>query len=133
MCGWLAGLVGLYFWQAPAINFAWSEYLLTVQAFQRDLHRGLSDALRVIEAEGFGASSILVALSFFYGVFHAAGPGHGKIVISTYLLSHESQLRRGVILSFAAAMVQGVTAIVIVTSAVWLLEFVYAPDARHGQ
>ncbi len=117
----LAGLVGLYFWQAPVINFAWSEYLLTVQAFQRDLHRGLSDALRVIEAEGFGASSILVALSFFYGVFHAAGPGHGKIVISTYLLSHESQLRRGVILSFAAAMVQGVTAIVVVTSAVWLL------------
>ena len=118
----LAGLVGLYLWQAAAINFAWSEYLVTVQAFQRDLHRGLSDALRAIEAEGFGASSMLVALSFFYGVFHAAGPGHGKIVISTYLLSHESQLRRGVILSFAAAMVQGVTAIVIVTSAVWLLD-----------
>ncbi len=117
----LAGLVGIYLWQAPAINFAWSEYLLTVQAFQRDLHRGLSDALRAIDAEGFGASSMLVALSFFYGVFHAAGPGHGKIVISTYLLSHESQLRRGIILSFAAALSQGLTAIVIVTSAVGLL------------
>ncbi len=115
-------LVGLYLWHTPAINFALSEYLIMVQLFQRDLHLRLSDALHVVEAEGFGASSMLVALSFFYGVFHAAGPGHGKVVISTYLLSHESQLRRGIILSFTAAMVQGLTAIVIVTVAVWLLD-----------
>ena len=120
--GSLVSLAGIYLWQAAAINLAWSEYLITVQSFQRDLHLGLSDALRVIQTEGFGASLMLVALSFFYGVFHAAGPGHGKIVISTYLLSHESQLHRGIILSFTAAMVQGLTAIVIVTSAVWLLD-----------
>ena len=52
-------------------------------------------------------------------MFHAAGPGHGKVVISTYLLSHESRLRRGAILSFAAAMVQGLTAILLVSSAFW--------------
>jgi ABC-type nickel/cobalt efflux system permease component RcnA len=92
-----------------------------VQSVQRDLHLSLSAALRDIEADGFGASLALIGLSFLYGVFHAAGPGHGKIVISTYLLSHESQLRRGVILSFASAMVQGLTAIIIVTLAVWLL------------
>ena len=79
--------------------------LLTIQAFQRDLHRGLSDALRVIEAEDLARHQFWWRLVFL-GVFHAAGPGHGKIVISTYLLSHESQLRRGVTLSFAAAMVR---------------------------
>ena len=118
----LAAAAGLYLWQAPAINAGVSHYLLTVQSLQRGLHLSLSDALRAIQTDGFGASLMLVALSFFYGVFHAAGPGHGKIVISTYLLSHESQLRRGVILSLAAALIQGVTAIVIVTSAVWLLD-----------
>ncbi len=118
----LAAVAGLYLWQAPAINAGVSHYLLTVQTLQRGLHLSLSDALRAIQNDGFGASLMLVALSFFYGVFHAAGPGHGKIVISTYLLSHESQLRRGVILSFAAALVQGLTAIVLVSSAVWLLD-----------
>lgn len=114
-------LVVLFIWQAPAVNLVWSEYLILVQSVQRDLHLSLSAALRDIEADGFGASLALIGLSFLYGVFHAAGPGHGKIVISTYLLSHESQLRRGVILSFASAMVQGLTAIIIVTLAVWLL------------
>jgi nickel/cobalt exporter len=118
----LAAVAGLYLWQAPAINAGVSQYLLTVQSLQRGLHLSLSDALRAIQTDGFGASLMLVALSFFYGVFHAAGPGHGKVVISTYLLSHESQLRRGVILSFAAALVQGLTAIVLVSSAVWLLD-----------
>ena len=114
-------LLAMFLWQAPAVNLAWSEYLILVQSVQRDLHLSLSGALRNIEADGFGASLALIGLSFLYGVFHAAGPGHGKIVISTYLLSHESQLRRGVILSFASAMVQGLTAIIIVTLAVWLL------------
>ena len=117
-----AVLTGVIFWLESGFNLIWSEYLIAVQSVQRDLHQSLSEALRRVETDGFSASLILIALSFFYGVFHAAGPGHGKIVISTYLLSHESQLRRGVILSLAAALIQGVTAIVIVTSAVWLLD-----------
>ncbi|WP_438996744.1 nickel/cobalt transporter [Candidatus Puniceispirillum sp.] len=117
-----AVLTGLIFWLGSGFNLVWSEYLIAVQSVQRDLHQSLSEALRRVETDGFSASLVLIALSFFYGVFHAAGPGHGKIVISTYLLSHESQLRRGVILSLAAALIQGVTAIVIVTSAVWFLE-----------
>ncbi|WP_049757544.1 nickel/cobalt transporter [Candidatus Puniceispirillum marinum] len=120
--GTAAGLIGMVFWLGSGFNLIWSEYLIAVQSVQRDLHQSLSQALRRVETDGFSASLALIALSFFYGVFHAAGPGHGKIVISTYLLSHESQLRRGVILSLAAALIQGITAIVIVTSAVWLLD-----------
>jgi ABC-type nickel/cobalt efflux system permease component RcnA len=54
-------------------------------------------------------------------VFHAAGPGHGKVVISTYLLTQESHLRRGVALSLVASLAQGITAILIVESTVGLL------------
>ena len=56
----------------------------------------------------------LVAHSFLYGVFHAAGPGHGKIVISTYILTNESQLRRGLLLSISCSLCQGLAAIVAV-------------------
>lgn len=120
--GGLVGLAGLYIWQASAVGNAISNYLLTIQSVQRGLHLSLGDALRTMQTDGFGASLMFVALSFFYGVFHAAGPGHGKVVITTYLISHESKLLRGVILSFSAAMFQGLTAIIIVTSAVWLLD-----------
>lgn len=63
----------------------------------------------------------LVGLSFAYGVFHAAGPGHGKAVISTYMLANEVELRRGVALSFVSALLQAATALLLVGAGWWLL------------
>ena len=61
---------------------------------------------------------LLVGLSFAYGIFHAAGPGHGKAVISSYMLANEVALRRGIMLSFVSAFLQAVTAIVVMALAV---------------
>jgi ABC-type nickel/cobalt efflux system permease component RcnA len=56
----------------------------------------------------------LAGLSFSYGVVHAAGPGHGKVVISSYLLANEQSARRGAVIAFAAAMVQAAVAVALV-------------------
>ena len=100
----------------------WSGLVLEVQTVQRDLHRQLAAAMQAVQAEGAAASLTLVVLSFLYGVFHAAGPGHGKVVISTYILTHESQLRRGLFLSLISSLCQGLTAILAVTATVGLLD-----------
>ncbi len=78
-------------------------------------------AFYIAMSEGLGAfrndtSAFLVLglLSFLYGIFHAAGPGHGKVVISSYMLAGERQLKNGIALSFAAALMQSVTAVVFV-------------------
>jgi ABC-type nickel/cobalt efflux system permease component RcnA len=47
-------------------------------------------------------------------VFHAAGPGHGKAVISSYLVANNETWRRGIVLSLASAILQALTAIAIV-------------------
>jgi nickel/cobalt transporter (NicO) family protein len=79
---------------------------------QRDLHRQLTLVLhRLDEAPTARTAWALILASFLYGVFHAAGPGHGKAVISAYLLTHPQTLRRGIWLSTAASLMQGVTAI----------------------
>ncbi len=56
----------------------------------------------------------LATLSFFYGVFHAAGPGHGKAVITSYMISNERALKRGIVIAFLAAFLQGVVAVALV-------------------
>ena len=111
-----------FIWWEPDANSAIFQYLLIIKSVQRGLHTSLSDTLRAIQVDSFRASITLTMISFVYGVVHAAGPGHGKVVISTYLLSQKCQLRRGVTLSVAAAVTQGLTAVVIVCSAFWLLE-----------
>ncbi|MET0604933.1 MAG: nickel transporter, partial [Beijerinckiaceae bacterium] len=60
------------------------------------------------------APTALMWIGFLYGVFHAAGPGHGKAVIAGYIIANESALARGVAISFAAAALQGIVAITIV-------------------
>ncbi|WP_051132319.1 nickel/cobalt transporter [Thioalkalivibrio sp. AKL19] len=82
---------------------------------QRQLHRSLTEGLHALRdgptAQTAGA---LILVSLFYGIFHAAGPGHGKAVISAYLLTQPQNLRRGILLSTVSALAQGLTAIVLV-------------------
>lgn len=124
--GMLASLIAvlalLPVWNAQTDSSGfWFSLARETQAIQRELHRQLAGAMRAVGADGSAAAWWLIVLSFLYGVFHAVGPGHGKVVISTYLLTQESHLRRGVMLSLAASFVQGVTAIVIVEATVSFL------------
>ena len=64
---------------------------------------------------------MLFGLSFAYGIFHAAGPGHGKAVISSYVVANRETWWRGVVLSFASAMVQAAVAVAVVGIAAVLL------------
>jgi ABC-type nickel/cobalt efflux system permease component RcnA len=110
---------------APA-DPSWLDSLFAyIQQQQRELQRGLAKAVHAVKEEGsLGALAGLLGLAFLYGVFHAAGPGHGKAVIATYLMSNESALRRGVTLSFLSAAAQGVTAICAVGLLAVMLGFV---------
>ena len=109
-------------WHSDVANFTVSHYLNFIQSVQKGLHIELAELLRRVETDSFGASVALISFSFLYGVFHAAGPGHGKIIISTYLLTHRSHLPRGILLSFFSSLIQGITAITVVTASVWLFD-----------
>lgn len=103
----------------------WSALLAWAHQVQGDLWRGLAKAVRGVKEEGSLAAAFwLLALSFFYGVVHAAGPGHGKAVIAAYLVGNESAVRRGIVLSFLTAAAQGVTAISVVGLFAALLGFI---------
>lgn len=91
-------------------NGPFAGLLQWVNAKQQAFYRALAATLKAMREDGTQLWG-LVGLSFAYGVFHAAGPGHGKAVISSYMIANEVALRRGVVLSFAAAIVQALTAI----------------------
>jgi nickel/cobalt transporter (NicO) family protein len=91
-----------------------------VLAKQAEYYRALGAMIRAAKADGSAAVGLL-GLSFAYGIFHAAGPGHGKAVISSYLVANEETWRRGVVLSFAAALLQALIAILIVAIAAALI------------
>ncbi|MDP2781594.1 DUF1007 family protein [Devosia sp.] len=87
---------------------------------QRDFYAALTASLDALRSD-WTAFWVLGGLSFVYGILHAAGPGHGKVVISSYVLANETQLRRGVTLSVLSAMLQSLVAVVFVLIAAGLL------------
>ena len=80
----------------------------------------MSSTIRAAKSDGIAVWTLL-AISFAYGIFHAAGPGHGKAVISSYLVANQETARRGIVLSFASALMQSLVAVVIVGICAWLL------------
>ncbi len=96
--------------------------VLWLQGQQQNFSRAMASSIRQLRAApSASAGWTLFFLSFLYGVLHAAGPGHGKAVISGWVLATENELRRGILIAFMSAMIQALTAIVIVGSLVLLV------------
>ena len=90
-----------------------SSFFGSVSVWQSHFYRQLTGAVRAWQADG-GAAWALIGLSFAYGVFHALGPGHGKAVISSYVLANRQTARNGALLALASSLIQALVAIVMV-------------------
>jgi len=97
-----------------------------ILAHEAGFYRLLSGAIRAAKQSGAAAWG-LAGLSLAYGIFHAAGPGHGKMVIASYMLANERALRRGLVIAFGAALLQGFSAVAIVG----LGAVVFKATAKH--
>lgn len=89
-------------------------------AKQSEFYRQISATIRAAKSDGSAVWTLLF-ISFAYGIFHAAGPGHGKAVIASYLVANRETARRGIALSFASALMQSLVAILIVGISAWVL------------
>ena len=132
VCLVFIGLVALVAtaWAFLSLDALPGQWLAWVVTMQTELHRQLAQAMRAAAGqESWLAAMPLIGLSFLYGVFHAAGPGHGKAVMATYLGTSRERLSRGLLLSTLAALIQGLTAILLVEFFVDLLGL----SLRHTQ
>lgn len=64
----------------------------------------------------------LILASLAYGLVHAAGPGHGKVIVSSYVLANNQTMRRGILLAFLSAFAQGTIAVILVGGLVFLFQ-----------
>jgi nickel/cobalt transporter (NicO) family protein len=91
-----------------------------ILAKQAEFYKQFSGLIRAARSDG-SAAWTLFGVAFLYGIFHAAGPCHGKAVISSYVVANEETWMRGVVLSLASALLQAIVAVAIVGVAAALL------------
>lgn len=101
---------------SPIMVSFWDDPVLWVREQQQAYYGSMSGTLRQIKSRSpYAAAWTLMFLSFGYGIFHAAGPGHGKTVISAWLLATENELRRGIVIAFLSSIIQALVAIILVS------------------
>ncbi len=95
---------------APSSGF--SGWILAKQA---EFSRAMTAAARAVRSDT-SALMTLLGFAFAYGVFHAAGPGHGKAIVASYIVANEAELKRGAAIATAAAALQGLVAVALVAA-----------------
>lgn len=110
----------------------WGEIQGWILARQSEFYLALKDTVKLVE-ENPSALALLLVLSFAYGVFHAAGPGHGKVVLTTYLFASGATARRGALLALIAAMVQASVAVILIGIAAVALNLTAMAITRTAQ
>lgn len=112
----LAAIGALWLWQA------WPQVMMKSILWQRDVNQQISGLLKAVAENPTKAGGSLLIFSFLYGVLHALGPGHGKIVITTWLATHPSKLKSSIGLTLASSLLQGLVAIALVVVVLTVLQ-----------
>lgn len=101
----------------------WQQAMHAFVGLQRQVNRALTDSVADLK-EGHSLSGILlgICIAFFYGVFHAAGPGHGKAVVVSYFVSRPATMRRCAAMGAQIATFHVISAVVIVVALHWILQ-----------
>ncbi len=100
----------------------WPQILLQSILWQKSLHQQMTVLLQQVASHPHQAGVTLMGFSLLYGILHALGPGHGKVVIATFLATHPTRIKTSLQLTLIAAVVQGGVAIVLVTAMLVVLK-----------
>jgi ABC-type nickel/cobalt efflux system permease component RcnA len=107
---------------AAAAWWFWPQLLWQSVSWQKALHQQMTGLLQRVAQQPQQAGMALIGFSLIYGILHALGPGHGKVVIATFLATHPTRLKTSLMLTLAAALVQGAVAVGLVTLMLIILQ-----------
>ena len=114
ICALLLVAVGAYqLWSM------WPSLVISSIQWQREVNSELADLLYEAKSNPWGAGSYLIGFSFVYGMLHSLGPGHGKVIVSTYLATHPTKAKASLVLTVVSAFLQALVAILLVSVLLW--------------
>ncbi len=97
----------------------WPTLVIKSISWQREVNALLADLLYDAKTNPLIAGAYLAGVSFLYGMLHSLGPGHGKVIVTTYLATHPTKVKSSLILTVVSAMCQALVAVVLVTILLW--------------
>jgi len=87
-----------------------SQFFVKLVLWQHLIKQKMSELIRETRTTGkIKPIMFLMMLAFSYGAIHGAGPGHGKFVAMTYVLSHKASILGGLLFGIFIALAHGLS------------------------
>ena len=91
------------------------SFLETITLWQQQLKEKMVPMVRGAKTtHNIGPLLVALMIAFVYGVLHAAGPGHGKVVTMSYVLSSKASMGSGLLFGTLIAFSHGFSAVICV-------------------
>lgn len=97
-------------------DISMDQFYSYVAKTQQTLKSRLSGLIRKLKrGESGGVFFLILGFTFLYGMIHAAGPGHGKSIIFSYLVGKKDpELKKTLALCWFVPFAQGISAMVVI-------------------
>lgn len=92
------------------------------ESFLTKFSKQIKENLLEIKDGNLIALFTLLFVSFFYGIIHAMGPGHGKTLAFSYFMTTKSSYLRAFVISQLTAFIHIVGALILVLISVFIIE-----------
>jgi ABC-type nickel/cobalt efflux system permease component RcnA len=101
----------------------YGEFLHTLTSWQYELNRFISSHIREMQHEAtLSASLTIIGIAFLYGAIHAAGPGHGKALVSFYFTSNKSDYKKAFKMGYLISIFHALSALIFTFGIYFILE-----------
>ncbi len=100
---------------------------------QRTLNESLAGISRSLKgSRSLGGLLFVMMISLAYGIFHAAGPGHGKTIVSSFFLANDAKLRHSVAIGYLIAIVHSLAALSVVLILYYLIRGLFSANIEQA-
>ena len=100
-----------------------TSFLTKITLYQQQMKRTMAGLIRQVKVSGtIYPLLVLLAIAFGYGVVHAAGPGHGKMVAMSYMMSRTPSVVTGLLFGSSIAFFHGLSGAICVLGLHYVLQ-----------
>ncbi|WP_017223139.1 nickel/cobalt transporter [Moritella dasanensis] len=100
----------------------WPTLMTTGMHWQKQINNELSELLYAAKHEGLMAGLSLMMMSFLYGILHSVGPGHGKLIVTTYIATQDAKVKLSLIITLVSSLMQALVAVALVSVLLMLFD-----------
>ncbi|MDD4527994.1 MAG: hypothetical protein PHF25_08185 [Candidatus Margulisbacteria bacterium] len=93
-----------------------SPVVAQLSIIQKDLRKEIVVRSRSSERSQTGVIFLVMGMVFLYGVIHAIGPGHGKIIAISYFMGEKANLLKGIFFGFVFSLIHSTSALILFLS-----------------